>query len=110
MEDAADFTFESAKACHVVVLTTMEADKLDWFDTDGLDRIRRSKAQRHPAQSKNVTFEKTSESENPSTHSCNRSGSHTTKGVLYINARHVEIATKISHALQSKKTRRYTSL
>ena len=85
MEDAADFTFESAKVCHAVVLTTMEADKLDWFDTDGLDRIRRSKAQRHPTHAKNVTVEKTVESDNPSmvckyylTHSCNRSGSHTT--------------------------------
>ena len=90
MEDAADFTFESAKACHAVVLTTMEADKLDWFDTDGLDRIRRSKAQRLPTQTKNVMADKNVDSDNPSmvckyylTHSCNRSGSHTTKGVLY---------------------------
>ena len=66
MEDAADFTFENAKACHAVVLTTMEADKLDWFDTAGLDRIRRSKAQRHPTQTKNVTVEKSSDSDNPS--------------------------------------------
>ena len=44
MEDASDFGFENARNCHAVVLTTMEADKLDWSNTNELDRIRHSKS------------------------------------------------------------------
>ena len=53
MEDASDFSWESAKASHMVVLTNMEADRLQWSDTEKLDRIRRAHAQRHinPGQS-----------------------------------------------------------
>ena len=47
MEDASDFSWDSAKACHAVVLTNMEADRLNWTDTDKIDRIRRAHAQRH---------------------------------------------------------------
>ena len=31
-----DFAFKNARPCHAVVLTTIEADKLDWFDTNEL--------------------------------------------------------------------------
>ena len=48
LEDASDFSFANAKACHAVVLTTMEADKLQWQDTEQLDRLRRQHAQKHP--------------------------------------------------------------
>ena len=53
MEDAFDFSWESAKASHVVVLTNMEEDRLHWSDSEKLDRIRRAHAQRHitPGQS-----------------------------------------------------------
>ena len=56
MEDASDFSWESAKAAHVIILTNMEADKLQWTETDKLDRIRRAHAQRHSARgSSNVS-------------------------------------------------------
>ena len=32
MEDASHFSWESAKACHAVVLTNMEADRLNWAE------------------------------------------------------------------------------
>ena len=62
LQDAADFTFESPKACHAVVLTTMELDRLTWSDTLELDCLRRQHAQRHslptqhvkPTKNKNV--------------------------------------------------------
>ena len=56
MEDASDFSWESAKASHAIALTNMEADRLKWTDTDKLDRIRRAHAQRHvnPGQNSNV--------------------------------------------------------
>ena len=40
---------EVAKASHAIVLTNMEADRLQWTETDKLDRIRRAHAQRHGA-------------------------------------------------------------
>ena len=47
MEDAPDFSWDSAKACHAVVLTNMEADRLNWTDTDKIDHIFRTKAYKH---------------------------------------------------------------
>ena len=47
MVDASDFSWESAKAAHAIVLTNMEADRLNWTETEKLDRIRRAHAQRH---------------------------------------------------------------
>ena len=49
MEDASDFSWESAKASHAIVLTNMEADRLQWTETDKLNRIRRAHAQKHGA-------------------------------------------------------------
>ena len=49
MEDASNFSWESAKASHAIVLTNMEADRLQWTETDKLDRIQRAHAQRHGA-------------------------------------------------------------
>ena len=46
MEDAQDFSWASAKACHAVVLCRMEDGKLSWDDTQNLDRIRRAHAQK----------------------------------------------------------------
>ena len=64
MEDASDFSWESAKASHAVVLTNMEADRLQWSDTEKLNRIRRAHAQRHSTTgqftaSKGAGFKKT---------------------------------------------------
>ena len=51
LKDTSDFSFDSTKACHAVVLSTMEQDKLTWSDTLELDRLRRQHAQRHVAPS-----------------------------------------------------------
>ena len=90
MEDALDFSFENAKVCHVVVLTTMEADKLTWLDTDRLDRYRRSHAQRPVTSNKDQNFDGMSDNSTTSmvckyylTHSCKSHGSHHTKGIFY---------------------------
>ena len=42
MEDASGFLSESAQACHAVVLNNLEADRLNWADTDKIDRIQRT--------------------------------------------------------------------
>ena len=47
MKDASDFSWESAKACLAVVLTSMEADRLTWTDTGKINCIHCVHAQRH---------------------------------------------------------------
>ena len=47
MEDASDFSWDSAKACHAILLTNMEADRVSWVETDKVDQFRRAHAQRH---------------------------------------------------------------
>ena len=40
MEDANDFSWQSAKASHAVLLCRMEEGKVDWSDTTKIDQIR----------------------------------------------------------------------
>ena len=40
MEDASNFSWESAKAAHAILLTNMEADRLNWSETDKIDHVR----------------------------------------------------------------------
>ena len=47
MEDASDFSWGSAKACHAILLTNMDADRVSWVEMDKVDRFRRAHAQRH---------------------------------------------------------------
>ena len=48
LDDATDFSWASAKACHVVFLCRMEQGEVQsWSQTDKIDRIRRAHAQRH---------------------------------------------------------------
>ena len=97
LEDASDFGFEGAKACHAVVLTSMEQDRLNWGDTLELDRLRRQHAQRHtptPNLQLNGSSNKKSDSKNEGkdfpckyyndTH-CSRHESHLTKGVWFLH-------------------------
>ena len=44
MEDASDFLWDSAKACHAILLTNMEADRISWNETEKLNQIRRAHA------------------------------------------------------------------
>ena len=50
MEDANDFSWQSAKASHAVLLCRMEEGKVQWHETHKLDQIRRSHAQRGVGQ------------------------------------------------------------
>ena len=45
MEDASDFSWASAKACHAVLLCEMERGSLDWHNTNHIDRIQWAHAQ-----------------------------------------------------------------
>ena len=48
LDDATDFSWASAKACHAVLLCRMEQGEIQsWYQTDKIDRIRRAHAQRH---------------------------------------------------------------
>ena len=90
MKDASDFSFESARACHAVVLTTMEADRLTWLDTDGLDRARRHHAQRHAPGGGGASFDSNYSAEGKSMlckfyldGTCKRHKSHHKNGTFY---------------------------
>ena len=88
MEDASDFSFDSAKACHAVLLTSMEADRCSWLDSDKLERCRRAHAQRHividsNAQGKSKNSKPCQYFEN---NTCFQQSSHWTKGVYYRHA------------------------
>ena len=48
MEDCHDFGWQSAKGAHAVVLCHMEENKVNWDETNKLDRLRRVHAQRSP--------------------------------------------------------------
>ena len=45
MKDANDFSWQSDKASHAVLLCRMEEGKVEWHETHKLDRIRRAHAQ-----------------------------------------------------------------
>ena len=48
LDDATDFSWASAKACHAVLLCCMaQGEKQSWSQTDKIDRVRRAHAQRH---------------------------------------------------------------
>ena len=51
MEDCHDFGWQSAKGAHTVVLCHMEENKVNWDDTNKLDRLGRVHAQRTPNSS-----------------------------------------------------------
>ena len=51
MDDANDFSWQSAKASHAVLLCRMEEGKVEWSETSKIDRIRHPHAQRLPSQS-----------------------------------------------------------
>ena len=96
LEDASDFNFDNAKACHAVVLTTMEQDQLSWQDTHDLDRFRRQHTQKHdnPVRQASSNSQKKVDS-NPGPRDvlckfyndshCSRQKTHLTKGTWYLH-------------------------
>ena len=98
MEDVSDFSWDSAKAAHAILLTNMEADRVTWPETEKIDRLRRAHVQRHVSHSNsanNRTFGK--KSKNAGTKNgmncrffqegnCKFPSHHRTAGVFY---RHV---------------------
>ena len=93
LEDASDFNFDNAKACHAVVLTTMEQDQVSWQDTSELDRFRRQHAQRHDNPAKNSHSKKSDNATQPkemlckyfNNSQCFRQKSHLTKGTWFLH-------------------------
>ena len=95
LQDAADFSFDRAKACHAMVLTAMEFDKVTLHDTMELDRLRRQHAQRHVSSKKANNSHKgkvgqhSDKSDVPCKYfndgHCSKSDTHLTKGVWYLH-------------------------
>ena len=52
LDDANDFSWSAAKACHAVLLCHMEQGEIkDFTQTEAIDRVRRAHVQRHVNQS-----------------------------------------------------------
>ena len=56
MEDANDFSWESAITSHAVLLSRMEERKVEWSETFKFGRMRRAHVQRLPSQSANTAL------------------------------------------------------
>ena len=92
LDDSNDFSWNSAKACHAVLLCRMEQGEIkDYTQTDLIDRIRRAHAQRHVPSTQNFSKNVTKREKNAKTMicqffnqgSCMHSATHETKGVVY---------------------------
>ena len=51
MEDAHDFSWSGSKAAHAVILSRMEDAKIEWEDTNKMERIRRKNQRLEPSKS-----------------------------------------------------------
>ena len=92
LDDATDFSWASAKACHAVLLCRMEQGEIQsWSQTDKIDRICRAHAQRHIiGQNSNKSQDKGTSGTGTATPCiyfnkgmCMHKQTHETKGVLY---------------------------
>ena len=93
LDDANDFSWSAAKACHAVLLCRMEQGEIkDFTQTEATDRVRRAHAQRHVAQSNQIYNKNANRREknlksmpcqffNQGT--CTHNSIHETRGVLY---------------------------
>ena len=61
MEDANNFSWQSAKASHAVLLCRMEEGKVEWSETTKMDRIRHAHAQKLPSQTSSINSKSKSE-------------------------------------------------
>ena len=93
LDDANDFSWSAAKACHAVLLCRMEQGEIkDFTQTEAIERIRRAHAQRHVAQN-SQTYNKNSSRRDKNIKSmpcqffnqgtCTHNSTHETRGVLY---------------------------
>ena len=89
MDDAQDFDWSAAKGSHAVLLCRMEKNKVNWKQTDKIDRIRRAHAQKISSQAPNFNGKKLrSDSNGPpccfyQNNSCPQKGDHNTAGYTY---------------------------
>ena len=70
MEDANDFGWQSANASHAVLLCRMEDGKVDWSETQKIDRIRRAHAQRGVTQTQGGQNSKSTKSDSRPAMAC----------------------------------------
>ena len=89
MDDAQDFGWHPAKASHAVLLCRMEEGKISWQETQKIDRIRRTHAQR--ASTSQTNYSQPQKKQNDNTNPCKfyqnltcpQKGDHTTGGQNY---------------------------
>ena len=91
MEDSHDFGWNAAKGCHAVLLVKMEEGKIDWSDTEKIDRVRRIHAQRstqnhtQSVNSRNQNREKPTPCKFYQRGTCGQKTDHQNKGHTYLH-------------------------
>ena len=86
MEDAADFSWQGAKAAHAILLCEMERGSLTWENGERIDRIRRAHAQKHVPSKQTWGRADTRKPwfcKNFQTNSCSFNKDHDTNGHLH---------------------------
>ena len=93
LDDANDFSWSAARACHTVLLCRMKQGEIkDFTQTEAIDRVRRAHAQRHVSQSsqnqsKNAFKREKNSKSMPcqffNQGTCMHTSTHETRGVLY---------------------------
>ena len=93
LDDANDFSWSAAKACHAVLPCRMEQGKIkDITQTEAIDRVRRTHAQRHVTQSSQnqgkTSFKRAKNVKNMPCQffnqgTCMHTSTHETRGILY---------------------------
>ena len=87
MEDSHDFGWQSAKGSHAVLLCRMEDNKIQWQDTQKIDRLRRVHAQRMAPtpQTKRITAKGPLVCKFYQRGSCMQKGDHENNGQMYLH-------------------------
>ena len=98
LQDTSDFSFDSAKACHAMVLTSMEFDKVSWQDMAELDRFRKQHAQMHVSLVKSKHSYKGKSNQNQEKRTCrvNISMNQSVSKMRHISPKAYGISTFVS--------------
>ena len=118
MEDAQDFGWASAKGAHALILCRMEEGKLDWLNSDKLDRLRRAHAQKVLTNSSSTGQSARIKNESQGvmckyfqSGKCSHKTDHTTNGQLYKRwcSHCYSLGKRFSHALKDCRNKHQDS-
>ena len=91
MVDSHNFGWQAAKASHAALLCKMEENKIDWHETNKIDRVCRVHAQRASSNHLQSSSNKHTSSKNPTPckylqkSTCHQKMDHKANGITYLH-------------------------